>query len=325
VSRSASLTLIPAAAAVLSSVQCNPASVPSGGTTSCSVSLSAPAAATLTVALSDNSNSLATPASVTVPAGSQTASFTATASTVSTAQTAVVTAALSGVSKTVSLAITVSGTSNGLAAWWKLDETAGSVVADASGNGNTGAAVNNPVWTSGLANGALQVDSSNYVRVPHSASLSIKGSAISVGAWYYHTTTAHGFLLGKTVNAYTYMMYVDQISQQFVFDLTTGGVRRTLRFPGSVLGGLNKYNNTWVHLFFTYDGAAIRAYVNGVLASTLAATGPVLDNTDPFAIGARGGDGSWTRFKGKIDDVRIYDRALSAQEVQTLYSGPGQP
>jgi hypothetical protein len=326
VSKSVSLNLQPAAVPTLSSVQCNPVTIPSAGTTSCSVTLTATApSGGLNVSLSDNSSSLTVPVSANVPAGSTTAAFTAAASSVSSDQSAVVTAALNGVSKTVSLSITVSATANGLAGWWKLDETAGAAASDASGNGNQGTALNNPVWTSGIAIGSAQFNGTNYVRIPHSTSLAIAGKAISFGAWFYHTSTTNGYVMGKTVSQYTYMLGVSKGAQQFLVDLTTNGVRRSLGFPASVPNGLSKYNNTWVHLFVTYDGATIRAYVNGVQAASIAATGDIRSNLDDLAIGARGGDGSWTRFNTKIDDVRVYSRALSAAEVQALYSNPGQP
>jgi hypothetical protein len=55
----------------------------------------------------------------------------------------------------------------------------------------------------------------------------------------------------------------------------------------------------------------------------MSATGNINSNSDDFAIGARGGDGSWLRFNSIIDDVRVYDRALSAAEVYTLYRATG--
>jgi hypothetical protein len=209
-------------------------------------------------------------------------------------------------------------TANSLVGWWKLDETTGRVAADASGNGNYGNLVGNPVWTSGVAIGALQLNSSSYVQVPDSPLLRVEGAGISFGAWYYQNSAASGYLLGKTA----YMLYIHQGAQHYlVVNMTTGGVTRSLW--ASVPGGIARYENTWVHVFITYDGAAIRVYVNGDQVASLPADGDILANADPFAIGDYGGYGSWIKFGGKVDDVRIYRRALSAAEVRALYLSPG--
>jgi len=72
--------------------------------------------------------------------------------------------------------------------------------------------------------------------------------------------------------------------------------------------------NTWTHLATTYDGANLRLYVNGTQAATTALTGAKAVSTGPLKIG---GNALWSEwFAGLIDDVRIYDRALSATEIQ---------
>src|SRR5947209_615997 len=121
------------------------------------------------------------------------------------------------------------------------------------------------------------------------------------------------------------MMGLNQGSQQFMAYLNVGGQLKTLGFPNSVPNGLAQYVNSWVHFFVTYDGTTIRAYINGVEAANQAASGAITSNNDTFAIGARGGDGSWTRFNSKIDEVRIYNRALSAQEIAALAGGAAPP
>jgi hypothetical protein len=309
------LTVTRAPTRSLTSVQCNPAIVPAQGSSSCVVTLSGPAPiGGLRVTLSDNAAGFTLPSSVTVPAGSATASVTGTAPLVSTDQTVTVTAALNGVVKTA--VVTIHGT--GLVGWWKLDATSGTAVTDASGSGNHGAVVGRPVWTSGVSIGALQLDGASFVAVPDSASLRLTGHALSFGGWYYHTSRAHGYLLGKNI----FTLMVAQ-AYEFAAQITAGGVRRVLSF--SVPGGLARFNNTWVHVLVTYDGAAIRAYVNGALAATRAAAGDLANHTGPLTIGDHGGPGdSWARYNGPLDDVRLYNRALSASEAQMLYLAPGQ-
>ncbi len=309
----------------LSSVSCSPSTLTTPGTSTCTVYLTAAAPSSgTTVALSSNNAKLSVPGSMVVPATCTSATFTATAASVTADASATVTASYGGVSKTAALSLKAAVTNNaGLVGYWALDDASGTTAGDSSGNGNTGMLVGNPVWTTGKTAGGLKLDGSDYVQVNSSPSLAIGGNAISFGAWYYHTSTVNGYLMGKTVTNYSYMLGIDQGSQQFIVYLNTGGVLKTVRFPNSTPNGLSTYNNTWTHLFVVYDGSNIVVYVNGNQAASQTATGNVLANGDPFAIGARGGDGSWTRFNSTIDEVRVYNRALSPTEVQTLYGNAG--
>jgi chitodextrinase len=72
--------------------------------------------------------------------------------------------------------------------------------------------------------------------------------------------------------------------------------------------------NTWAHLAATYDGATMRLYVNGVQVASRAQTGAIATSTNPLQIGGDSLYGQY--FAGRIDEVRIYNRALSAAEIQ---------
>jgi hypothetical protein len=309
----------------LTGVSCPAAAISAGATVQCTAFVNPAPSSNLSAALTAT-GAVTVPASVVIAGTSN--NFNITAGQVSSNQTATVTVTLGGISKTATVnlgAAASAGRLSGLVGLWNLNEGSGATAADSSGSGNTGTLVNSPVWTTGIAtSGALQFNGSSYVSVPSKPSLSLNGTQMSFGAWYYHTAVADGFLMGKTVSDYTYILGVDKGAQQYVTYMKTGGKLQILRFPASVPSGLDKYLNSWVQLFVTYDGTTISTYINGVLSSTQAATGVVNSTTDGFAIGARGADGSWTRFNGRIDDVRVYNRALSASEVQLLYSQPGQ-
>jgi hypothetical protein len=87
--------------------------------------------------------------------------------------------------------------------------------------------------------------------------------------------------------------------------------------------------NTWTHLATTYDGTTLRIFVNGVQASSRAVTGNITASTGVLSIGGNTVWGEW--FAGLIDEVRVYNRALPATEIQTdmttpvTCSGPPQP
>jgi hydrogenase maturation factor HypE len=78
--------------------------------------------------------------------------------------------------------------------------------------------------------------------------------------------------------------------------------------------------NAWTHLAATYDGANLRIFVNGVQVGALAQTGNMLVSARTLRIG---GNSVWGEyFNGVIDDVRVYNRALSAAEIQTDMNTP---
>jgi hypothetical protein len=83
--------------------------------------------------------------------------------------------------------------------------------------------------------------------------------------------------------------------------------------------------NTWTHLAGTYDGTTMLFYVNGIQVNSVAQTGAIATSTSPLFIGGDSISGQyWT---GLIDEVRVYNRALSASAIQTDMNNPvvGQP
>ena len=78
--------------------------------------------------------------------------------------------------------------------------------------------------------------------------------------------------------------------------------------------------NTWTHLAATYDGATMRLYVNGVQVASRAQTGTIATSTNPLQIGGDSLYGQY--FAGMIDEVRVYNRALSVTEIQTDMNSP---
>ena len=77
--------------------------------------------------------------------------------------------------------------------------------------------------------------------------------------------------------------------------------------------------NTWIHLAATYDGSALRLYVNGVLVATKPAIGSITTTNLPLHIG---GDALNEWFNGRLDDVRVYNRTLTPAEIQTDMNAP---
>jgi hypothetical protein len=85
------------------------------------------------------------------------------------------------------------------------------------------------------------------------------------------------------------------------------GGDRSATGPAALLAGV------WSHLAVTYDGAALRLYVNGTLVRTTAVTGAIGTSNNPLRIGGNNVWGEW--FAGTIDELNVYNRALTAAEI----------
>ncbi|MNC93844.1 hypothetical protein D3C83_105630 [compost metagenome] len=81
----------------------------------------------------------------------------------------------------------------------------------------------------------------------------------------------------------------------------------------------------WYHAAATYDGATMRLYLNGVLVASMSKTGSVAASASvPVTIGRSPEGSAFTQMSGALDDLRIYNRGLSAAEIAALASGGGR-
>ena len=199
--------------------------------------------------------------------------------------------------------------------WLKFGEGKGDVCKDSSPEGNDGAR-EGPTWVTGLVDNALSFDGVNdYVQVPHSASLNIS-DVITLEAWIYMPARSSD-LWGYVLCKYTYTIY----------GLIIGGTTA----PGDLqfwIGNSSVFSaaphatlslNTWYHVVATFDGSVMKLYINGALNASTTVTRTIPTSTEDLFIGDRY---DHTRhFKGVIDEVRIYNRALSAREILRHYKG----
>jgi len=203
----------------------------------------------------------------------------------------------------------------GLVAAYSFNEGVGSTANDFSGNSNT-ATLNGATWTAlGKNGGALAFNgSSNVAVINASPSLNFTG-AMTLQAWVYPTATQSGWrtIIQREVDAY----FLHASSNSPLAPAAGGTFGGAVAFTGSPSA---VPVNTWSHLAVTYDGASVRLHVNGVLAASKAQTGAIQSSTAPLRIGGNVPYGEY--FLGRIDDVRIYNRALSAAELQTDMLNP---
>ncbi|MBL9126873.1 MAG: LamG domain-containing protein, partial [Verrucomicrobiales bacterium] len=216
----------------------------------------------------------------------------------------------------------MNGTSPGPAglaeiARWKLDEASGFTAADAAGSRHPGSLNVGPQWIAGrFGNGISMNGVDDVVTVDDSASLRLSGP-FGMAFWVRRRGDSADWarVVGKGQN------YPRNFG---VWDWQGGGGRMLFQFRNSagVLVGAwtttSLVQGTWYHLACTWDGAVGRVYVNGVLEAAVPMAGPPLTSTDPLTLGHAGYNGY---FKGDLDEVGLYGRALTATEVSALYLG----
>ena len=203
----------------------------------------------------------------------------------------------------------------GLVAAYAFEEGSGGATADASGNNNNGT-INGAAWTSaGRYGSALSFNGTNsLVTVNKSTSLDLT-SGLSLEAWVYP----------RALGGWKSVLFKAQGTQGLSYVLQGSSGAAAVPSLGLSVAASNLMApsplplNTWSHLAATYDGARMVLYVNGTQVASRAQTGQISSSTDPLTIGGNSGG---ENFSGSIDEVRIYNRALSASEIQADMTTP---
>lgn len=216
---------------------------------------------------------------------------------------------------------------NGLVGWWKLDDGSGTSAVDSSGNNNTGTLVNSPAWTTGYYDGALTFNGglNQYVTVPDVASLRLSGSW-TVASWVNLSGLPSGGNRIKLMERQDSSGYVNY-GLALDNNADCGGIAWHALFNDTSGAGYNVcYITTinmgvWYHAAAVWDSSAssLMLYLNGALVGTQNFAGhtPTVNagSNLTFATGH-----SSEYLKGTMDDARLYNRALSAAEISTLYN-----
>ena len=214
---------------------------------------------------------------------------------------------------------------------YKLDEGAGTVAADSSSNGNNGAFSGTATWAPGRGGGFAAAFDGGVGQVTGDGTYLNGLSALSFGAWIKSS------VVGTDAGA-------------IIFTDPDGTDQRDIRYDsaGSVGGGTNviKYGvateegshenesasnvqtTEWQHVMVTWtSGQAAKLYINGVLDTPTALDGVIGGTTTGYTtvIVGRGGKDASGSWNGLVDDVRVYEVALTAAQVQTVMNGGNLP
>jgi hypothetical protein len=211
------------------------------------------------------------------------------------------------------LSVSAQASDPNLVAHWMFDEGSGTIAYDSAGN-NDGT-IYGATWTTGQIDGGLSFDGDgDYVNVGDDASLDITDE-ITISAWVYPVTwgdTDVGRIVSKG--------YYDDAAYRFVIDkdlLTTAG----LLFHDGDEWEVSNTNiislNTWQHVAVTTNSSTITFYVNGKDQGGNVGTHTLNSNNQPLVVGA--GSTVEYEFNGTIDDVMVFNRSLSPEEIRQLY------
>jgi VCBS repeat-containing protein len=198
----------------------------------------------------------------------------------------------------------------GLVAAYSFNEGSGTALIDRTGLGRTGT-VSGATWsTAGRNGGALSFDGVNdVVTIADHSSLDLT-TGMTLEAWVRPSTVSgwRTVFLKNVSGGFAYVLLAGDASS-----LPAGYVRTTGDLNATGSSGLAV--NVWTHMALTYDGTTLRLYVGGAQVGSRAVTGSMVVTNGALTIGGSNLGAGY--FQGLIDDVRIYNRALTALEIQT--------
>jgi hypothetical protein len=206
--------------------------------------------------------------------------------------------------------------------YWNFDESSGTIAHDSSGNGNEGTLQNGPIWVDGKYGEALSFDgSSTYVQIPDSSSLDVTAQ-VTVEAWVYpraynNSAGMIGHIVSRcnTAGGHVCVLAFHDTNGTINYD-----VNPSTTYHSSVA---TIPLNTWTHLAMTYNGTNVCLYIDGTLDSSYAKAGSIQTTSTPLTIGCKWYSPTYAYFNGSIDDVIIYNRALTQGQIfDDMYHGP---
>ncbi|UCC23447.1 MAG: hypothetical protein JSW23_05180 [Planctomycetota bacterium] len=215
---------------------------------------------------------------------------------------------------------------NGLVAHWAFDEGSGTIAYDSAG-GNVGTIYGDGEWGVGQVGGALQFDGEgDYVDCGNTFAGVVASPSKTIMGWAKSDTTSYP---SQTLAGAGRILTLYRESGSSGFTIYAQGDPATwrglYRKAGNVAqdidSGVSVVVNEWAHVALVQDGADVDVYINGVSENSASdGAAPTTRRHVNADIGAYDAETAMKCFfEGSIDEVRIYDRALSAVEVEELY------
>ena len=207
----------------------------------------------------------------------------------------------------------------GLVAYWNFDDGNSSTIADVTGNGHNGTVRGEVISATGLINGAYTFHgagvSTAHLIIPNTPALQFSAAqSFTLSAWVNpaHLPGIEQAIIAKSADQGSkYGIWINAKNQW------------TFRGPKGDLAGPTAIEGKWSHIAIVQDADAYtrKIYVNGLLAGTQATSQPA-DGAGDLWLGQQNVPSAPESFPGLIDEVRLYNRALPANEISTLLGPP---
>ncbi|MCP4263229.1 MAG: LamG domain-containing protein [Planctomycetes bacterium] len=210
-----------------------------------------------------------------------------------------------------------SGAKAELVGWWRLDDGSGTTAVDSSGNGNDGTFTGDPKWVAGKVGGALSFDGGDYVTAP--GVTDIKPESLTLMTWVLFDSVAGGRqdYVSKD-DDYAFSLHEGAADQK------THGIVTSAGGWSVVHGDTVVETDTWYHSAMTYDSGTqmLLLYLDGEVDGELSVPAGVEHRRGgPLTIGTFSG----RDLQGKLDDIKIFDEALSQGQIKGEMLGGGFP
>jgi lysophospholipase L1-like esterase len=206
-----------------------------------------------------------------------------------------------------------------MVSYWKLDENSGILFSDSFGS-NPASFVGSgaPVFASGQVSGALDFNGTDQYLA--TAPVDNSTNAITVMGWINPddlSTHDRGILSKKD----SFILEVESNGFKLSFTILNGGSYR--EFEPDVFPGDDLQVGVWTHVAATFDGITTTLYINGTpVASEISTMSALGNSTQPYSMGwtSQTSFGTDRFFDGRLDEIAVYDRALSAAEIDQQYN-----
>ncbi len=164
----------------------------------------------------------------------------------------------------------------------------------------------------------------DYAMVSNASGTIVGGTGISMSCWVYPVNANSGYPnfdgfcgFRNDSDADFYLLQLNSTNLEARFR-NSSGVVYTLSYSGFQL-------NTWQHYVLTHDGTTLKLYKDNVMVQSLAATGSISNSIQPFYVGKLPFQSNNFQFMGTLDEVGLYNKALSTTEISSLYTCGIQP
>lgn len=216
---------------------------------------------------------------------------------------------------------TIAGLSNGLIGYWAFNGNAD----DSSGNGHHGTSYGATLTSdhNGNPDSAFSFNGNSYISVPDSDSFTFGTGSFTITTWMQFDAAGSYYMMGHDEGPGT--------TNKWIFWPSTSGVNFHVNsrsgggFSPITYSGWETTLDTWYHLAILRDENDYFIYIDGEQVSTIVDTRSIPNPDAPLIFGDAESEHPERNFRGALDEIRIYNRALSGQEIADLYNEVPEP